>query len=840
MKNLLKLTLLLGLLFPAIASAHDFEVDGFYYNLNGNEVTLTYQGTSSSQYSNEYTGDVIIPGNVTYDGITYPVTTIGRDAFKSCKEVTSVVIPNSVKTIELCAFQYCSKLASVTVPNSLTTVYRYAFSNCIGLTKVNITDLASWCGIYFETSDANPLNNAHHLYLNGSEVKNLYIPSDVSSIGKYAFYGCSGLTSVYFPNTDGGLAIGDWAFSNCTGLYGVTISESVTSIGKSIFSNCTNMEYIEVDRYNPYYDSRDYSNAIIETASNILVMGCKYTTIPNTVQAIGYGAFSGLTDITHIDIPSSVASIGDYAFNRCSDLNDISFSEGLTNIGKSAFSNCTNIEEILFPNTLTSIDMFAFYQCEGLRNVYLGNSLTHIGDLAFIYCGALTSIQIPASVSFIGEFAFEECNSLTSIKVHPSNQYYDSRDNCNALIETSSNTLICGCQNTVIPNTVTAIESCAFTVCPGLTTINIPNGITRIGSEAFCFCDNLTEVYSYVTDPSAVDVGENAFYRYPNTYNGRTIHVPYATTAAYQADPDWGPYFANIVEMDSEPSTSIELDQTAAEVIEGATLTLKATVTPVNAANKPLAWTSSNPSVATVSDNGEVSAVCVGKTTITATTTDGTELSALCEVTVKSEISDNCFVISDIYAHPGDTVSIPVRMINSEPVTWFITDIYLPEGFIIPTHINEYNGYEDYDVFPSDRFTDDHYIITAMMNDGSVRVFGNNFSDLPFIGNDGVLFYITVIVPEVADDYYSIHLRNSELIFVDGFDRIPVAGAVIYTDFMSGDINGDGALTISDVTALIDQLLSGDDIPAYADVNGNGVVNISDVTALIDILLSGN
>jgi len=815
MKQSIKLTIMLMalLLLPSSILAHDYEVDGIYYNIKDGYAAVTYQGTSMTQYKGEYSGDVTIPAVVTMDGTTYPVTTIEGFAFYGCPELTSI-----------------------TIPNSITSVYRYAFSGCNGLTRVDITDLAAWCNIYFETSDANPLDKAHHLFVNGSEVKNLEIPYSVTSIGQFAFAGCSAFTSIYLSLTE---VIGDFAFSDCSGLSGAVIPETVSSIGRSIFSDCPNIEYLEVERTNPYYESPDFCSAIIEKATNTIVMGCKNTTIPYYVQTIGYGAFSGCTGLTSIDIPSSVATIAAYAFDSCTELSTINFSEGLTTVEKSAFSYCSSLDDVLFPNTLTSIGDFAFYECDALKSVSLGYSITDIGTHAFIY-SSLSSINIPATVKSIGTGAFQEC-ALTSIKVNSANQYYDSRDNCNAIIETASNKLLFGCQSTVIPNTVTAIEDYAFYNCNGLTTINIPNGVTSIGECAFCVSNNLTEVNSYITDLSAVSVGDQAFYRYPNTYDNRTLRVPYATASAYQSNSHWGPYFGNIVEMESEPSTSIELDQTVAEVVEGGTITLKATVTPLNAANNPLAWTSSNTSVATVNNEGLVTALCVGKTTITATTTDGTELSASCELTVKSETGNNYFEMSDIYVHPGDTVSIPVRMINADPVTWFMTDICLPDGFTVPTHINDFNGYRGYDVFPSDRFTDDHYIMTALLNDSTVRVFGNNFSDLPFIGNDGELFYITVIVPEVTDGYYTIHLRNSELTFVEGFERIPVAGAVInIVTSMQGDINGDGKLAISDVTALINILLTEDTSSGACDVNGDGKVSIADVTFIINMLLSQN
>ena len=817
MKTMTKVSfLLLAFLLPLTALAHDFEIDGIFYNINGNEASVTYKGTSHNQFKGEYTGDVTIPAAVAYNGTTYQVTSIGGFAFYGCPELTSITFPPTVKN-----------------------VYRYAFNGCTSLTRVNITDLAAWCRINYETGDANPLHIAHHLYLNGTEVRYLEIPNTVSAIGKMAFLGCSGLTYIAFPDTD--IAIGDFAFESCDGLSDVFIPQSVKSIGKAVFNNCNALTYIDVSSDNPIYDSRENCSAIIETATNTMVMACKNTFIPNTIEAIGYAAFADLEDIRSISIPSSVKTIGDYAFGDCENLKSVTLNDGLTTIGRSAFDECSSLLSIDIPNTVKTIGMFAFMNCVKLKTAIIGNSVTSIDELAFYYCQELTGIALPSTVTFIGQDAFNDCPSLTSLSVSEGNPVYDSRENCNDIIETSSNTLLYGCQNSTIPNTVTSIQDNAFFNCTGLARINIPAGVTSIGRDAFCFCINLTEVESYISDPSSVTVGENAFYRYPNTYDGRTLHVPFASSSLYQADPNWGPYFGNIVEMDAEPSTSIELDMTEADIIEGKTLELKATVTPINAANKPLEWTSSNPAVATVDNNGLVTSVCVGKTTITATTTDGTNLSATCEVTVKSETADNYFAMPDIYVHPGDTVLIPVRLVNRDPVTWFNTDIYLPRGFVIPTHINEFNGYTDHDIYPTDRLTEDNYIMSAALNDSVVRVFGNNFSNQPLLGNDGDLFYFKVIVPEVVNGYCAIHLRNTEFTFVDDWEYAPDSGAVIYImGATQGDVNGDGKVTISDVTSLISNLLNNDNPGNAADINGDGKVTISDVTYIINLLLSTN
>ena len=375
-------------------------------------------------------------------------------------------IPNSVKVIDSHSFWHCKCLTSITIPNSVTTIGDDAFFYCEGLSSITI-------------------------------------PNSVTSIGNSAFYDCSGLTSITIPNSV--TSIGDYAFCSCIGLTSISIPNSVTSIGSSTFNYCSGLNSIEIDNGNAKYDSRNGCNAIIETASNTLIAGCKNTTIPNTVTSLGRYAFYGCSGLTSIAIPNSVISIANSVFNGCS---------------------------------------------------------------------GLTSITIPNSVTSIGNSAFSGCSGLTSIKVESGNMKYDSRDGCNAIIVTSTNNLIAGCKNTVIPNTVTSLGRSAFSHCSSLTSIMIPNSVTKIGEWVFDSCTGLTSI----TIPNSVtSIGDYAFnyciglssviseivrpFEIPedvfnNSYTKATLTVPSGTKSAYQSTAGWNK-FTNIVEKKPEQSTTI-------------------------------------------------------------------------------------------------------------------------------------------------------------------------------------------------------------------------------------------------------------------------------------------
>ena len=351
-----------------------------------------------------------------------------------------------------------------------------------------------------------------------SEYKgDIVIPSQVTyygrtykvfSIGGQAFANCNSLTSVSIPNSV--ISIEIQAFWQCYNLRSITIPQSVSYIGEYAFSGCGRLNSIVVDSNNRYYDSRNNCNAIIETNTNKLIAGCKNTIIPSNVESIADNSFSHCRGLVSITIPSSVKYIGSQAFFWCNDLTNISIHDGIISVGSQAFYNTAWLNNQ--PDGLVYIGKVLYaYNGEIPENTHISikDGTLVIADGAFDTCRGLTSIKIPSSVKYIGYEAFKHTTSLASIAVDESNQKYDSRNNCNAVIETSSNTLIAGCKNTKIPNSITSIGNSAFLGCNELDAITIPNSVTSIGEGAFFWCEKLMSV----TLPNhLISIGRYAFF----------------------------------------------------------------------------------------------------------------------------------------------------------------------------------------------------------------------------------------------------------------------------------------------------------------------------------------
>ena len=409
----------------------------------------------------------------TVDGITWTYTVSNGKASlgggdKSSPAIAtsttgSIAIPStlggySVTTIGAHAFRGCSELTSITIPNGVTSIEYCAFYDCSGLTSITI-------------------------------------PNSVTSIGGRAFCGCSGLTSITIP--DSVTSTGRSAFFGCSGLTSITIPDSVTSIGDSAFSGCSAVRDIVVP--GRFEMSSIFPSSYRSITNAVLADG---------VTSIGNYAFSGCSGLTSVTIPDGVTSIGDRAFEGCSGLTSITIPSSVSSIGDAAFFRCSGLTSITIPSSVTEIGRDAFEGCSGLTSITIPSSVTEIGRGAFSGCSGLTSITIPDSVTSIGNYAFSGCSGLASLFVNDGNPVYNSRNGCNAIIETGTGVLVAGCRNTIIPDSVTSIGDSAFFRCSGLTSITIPDSVTSIGDSAFSGCSELTSI----TIPDSVtSIGDSAF-----------------------------------------------------------------------------------------------------------------------------------------------------------------------------------------------------------------------------------------------------------------------------------------------------------------------------------------
>ena len=302
----------------------------------------------------------IIPSTVTYKRTTYSVTSIGNNAFQSCSPLTSITIPNSVTRIGSSAFYRCSSLTSITIPNSVTSIDGHAFAYCSSLTSVTIGN-------------------------------------SVTSIGIAAFSGCS-LSSITIPN-------------------------SVTTIGFGAFK-CPSLNSIFVESGNATYDSRNNCNAIIQTATNTLIAGCKNTIIPNSVTTIGFGAFRECSSLTSITIPESVTSINGDAFRVCSSLTSVTIPNSVTSIGEEAFYRCSSLNEVTLGTGLKTIGEKAFADCSKLQDVYCyavepptvyDSSFSQYNAFLYIPC---KNKKVYMLDEVFGNFKYIECISSDEVKTN--------------------------------------------------------------------------------------------------------------------------------------------------------------------------------------------------------------------------------------------------------------------------------------------------------------------------------------------------------------------------------------------------------------------------------------
>ena len=337
--------------------------------------------------------------------------------------ITGATIPNTVTTMSS-TFSECTGLTRFDIPDSVTKLNNQTFKNCSALTAVtfskNLTELGSQTfyncrnltGDIVLPDSVTSIGQAS--FNNCEKITSISIPEGVTVIKNATFSNCKELNDVTFPSTL--TTIEGQAFSSCNGFRNLYIGKNLTNISNDAFDYCSKLTSIVVSDENTVYDSRNNCNALIETETNKLILGCKNTVIPNDIEVIGQHAFYGVEGITSVVLPNTVNSIGYYAFSRCYDLTSVTMSDNVTVINASAFQSCSGLSNCVLSNNVTELDSDMFNGCKSLTQLTLPSSLTIIGNGTFRGCG-FSAVDIPSGVTSIDNYAFADCTNLRSLTV---------------------------------------------------------------------------------------------------------------------------------------------------------------------------------------------------------------------------------------------------------------------------------------------------------------------------------------------------------------------------------------------------------------------------------------
>ena len=560
MKKLKSMLVTLAMLLCAIsASAEDFSVDGIYYNIIDSEkltVEVTYRGSSSNSYSNEYLGDVVIPETVTYESKTYSITSIGEYAFCYCSSLTSVTIPNSVTSIGRSAFYGTAWYNNQ--PDGLVYAGKVAYKYKGTMPSNTSIELAE-----------GTLGIAGGAFENCPSLTSITIPNSVTSIGECAFWNCSSLTSINIPN--GVTSIGSSAFSGCSSLKTMVVGTGVLSIGSgqtrpvktiwltntppSGYSNLAgNINYVANEQYGSISSKKVYKylSSMFEvdgityvpvnpSERTCDVIDCNYDStltdikinetvsyknISMNVKEVMPHAFYGNKYIKNISLKNN-GGVGIYAFYQCASLQEAIISNNgsigseafasctalqkatISNkgsIGSEAFASCTALQEATISNN-GSIDSKAFYNCESLTTATLGDSIKSLGGYAFSGCKQLKEIIIPNAVKSIGGYCFENCSAMNKA---------------------------------IIGNSVETISIYAFSGCSSLPELTIPKSTTSIADYAFSGCTGLKK-FVIEDRETTLKLGSNGsnplFKDCPLDYVYIGGDISYSTSSSYGYSP---------------------------------------------------------------------------------------------------------------------------------------------------------------------------------------------------------------------------------------------------------------------------------------------------------------
>ncbi len=673
------------------------------------------------------------------------VTTIGKYAFARCTGMKEIIIPDSVTGIEEAAFARCSNLVNLSLSSTLISMGGGAFLDCDALTNVKIPKSLEDGGKVWSSSvaGAGAFRNcdnlqtvifeegttaiAKYLFANCASLKEITIPDTVTKIGEYAFSNCTSLEKMQLP--EGITSIEKYAFYYCTNLEGINLPESITSIEDYVFYNCASLKEIHLPSNLTIISDYGFYNC-----TNL-----EKITFSESLTKIGKYGLAACKKLKEVIIPNNVTNIGDYVFYNCTSLEKVLLPDKQVNIVKGMFKNCSNLTSFELPVTVTTIQQEAF-QNSGLTEIVILDSVTSIGDYAFSDCDALTTVAIPDSITSLSSYVFSNCDALVDVRFGigmteiPSCAFYA----CTVLT------------SIVLPYTIKSIGQSSFANCTSLTEVTIPSATTKAYNNSFSNSGQLTiyGVSGTYAETIANAVGATFVNKEVNATEvsldkeelelkvgkSATLNVTIAPrditdSVTWQSSDTEvatvseagvvkavgigeaivqvtvGELSASCAVVVTQPVTGISLNIGGVSLDALSTYQLTATIKPDTASNKNIEWSSSDENIASVDENGLVTALSKGEAIITAAALDGSNVTATCKVTVRSNAyycstveemesehnySNNC---SDVwvYTEPGaEALLVTFDERTNVRQDWDYIYIYNADG----TMVGSYTGTE--------------------------------------------------------------------------------------------------------------------------------------------------
>lgn len=737
--------------------------------------------------------------------IPYTVEKIDDCAFRNCASLTNIELPDAVTYIGYSAFSGCAGLTSIDLPDALTNIGSYAFKGCTGLTSIELPDaLMSIGSSAFQDCTAFRTiiwpNNSKKLYLGSNafsgcnELKEVTIPtfidwgnySDDSSI----FYN-SGLEKIIIEDGRGRIAYG--LVDGCTTLKEVVLPSSVTSIGG--FSGCSSLQTINMENVKD-----------IESSAFTNCVGLQMLKL-DSVKSIGSSTFIGCSNLSEVYAPL-VKTIEESAFDSCEALRKVTFGDDLTEIGEKAFYNCSALESVTLSPNLQTIGNWAFRGCKSLASLTLPNSVTSLGEYAFASCTNLSKLKLSLGLDKIAPYAFYDDTALTKVE---------------------------------IPYSVQSIEKKAFANCDNLTEVTIPVSVTYIDPTAFDDYAKMTiyglsgsyaETFALENKAQFVSLG-SAEVQVSLDKTELTLAKGAKAELVLTVEPlgivdtvTWRSTDETVAKVSStgvvtavglgtakikvtvgeasavcevtvvQPAERISLNRNSVSLEATETAQLEATVYPNNTFNKNVTWTSDDPTIAAVDENGLVTAYKKGKATITATAADGTGVNNSCLVTVKNTAYMTKSIADLETSHPYENNCSDVWVYERAGAT------YLELTFDAQTNIEE-----DFDYL---------YIYDSE---------GNEIGKYTGTELAGQTVY-------VKGDTVKIKLVSDSAGNAWGFKVTDVkSDGIVY-----GDLNGDGEISATDVTMTRRFYRGNQELTPEqqecVDVDLNGEITAADVTII--------